>query len=80
MPSSAREGDPCVGFPMVVSTVKNAEGKAVSRTSTQPQESGKLDVCNRCPESRPAYPRTPGAPCVGISPNGARVQGKVLCR
>lgn len=80
MPSSAREGDPCVGFPMVVSTVKDAEGKSISRTSTEAARSGKLDVCDRCPGAGRVYPRTPGAPCVGISPNGARVRGKVDCR
>ena len=81
MESSSRDGDACTAFPESMSIVKNPDGgKSFPLTSTGPAETGQLETCNRCPGPGFAYPRTPGAPCVGIaSGSGSRVEGKVVC-
>ena len=80
MPASVRDGEPCVGFLEVTTSTKTATG-FVEHTSTEPARSGVLDACDRCAGSGRTYPRTHGAPCVGIAPpTGTRVQGKVNCQ
>ena len=73
LPASSRDGEACTGY--LVET-KDRDGAPASWADTKAQ--GRL-VCNRC-ETRLVYPRTPGAPCIGVSNRtGARVEGRIDC-